>query len=591
MGVSARTPDPCLDESELLAYADGRGVVGRQRSDVEAHVASCAECRTLLSALAQSASVVQVKSGVAFAATEFGGNATMRLPSEPPGRSPSVPPPSGGPVNPSRRSGGASLAVESGAPASLVRATTPELAVRVGDVLAQKYRIDRVLGVGGMGVVVAAHHLALGQSFAIKFLHPQIAREGEAKARFLREARAAAQLRGEHVVRVTDTGALESGTGPDVPFLVMELLDGQSLGTLLRAGRRFGPDESVLYMLQAAEALAEAHRQGMVHRDLKPDNLFLARRADGTPFVKVVDFGISKTREEGALSLTSHNAIMGTPRYMAPEQMRSSKDVDARADVWALGAILYELLAGAPPFDAASITELITQVQLAPHVPLASRVPGLAPALAAVVEGCLQKDPASRIPDTLALARALRTVSPRDGWVHIERIERLLGAASLPPPPPPPPPQAAAPVSQASHAPPAGGVRLWHVALGALALGALLGGVGLVALKGHDDAAASVRPEPLGLAGVAASAPTGTAARDVPLPLVDAPPATSASATAPGPALASPAAAKGNRGKPAPSAPVASAASPAGAPSPAVPSPAAPASAPPVDPHGLRSRN
>jgi eukaryotic-like serine/threonine-protein kinase len=581
MGVSARTPDPCLDESELLAYADARGVVGRQRSDVEAHVASCAECRTLLSALAQSASVVQVKSGVAFAATEFGGNATMRLPSEPPGRSPSVAPASGGPVNPSRRSGGARLAVESGAPASLVRATTPELAVRVGEVLAQKYRIDRVLGVGGMGVVVAAHHLALGQSFAIKFLHPQIAREGEAKARFLREARAAAQLRGEHVVRVTDTGALESGTGTSVPYLVMELLDGQSLGTLLRAGRRFDPDESVLYMLQAAEALAEAHRQGMVHRDLKPDNLFLARRADGTPFVKVVDFGISKTREEGALSLTSHNAIMGTPRYMAPEQMRSSKDVDARADVWALGAILYELLAGAPPFDAASITELITQVQLAPHVPLASRVPGLAPDLAAVVEGCLQKDPASRIPDTLALARALRTASPRDGWVHIERIERLLGTASLPPPAPAPAP---APVSRVSHAPAAGGVRLWHVALGALSLGALLGGVGLVALTGHDGAATSVRTEPLGLAGVAPSAPTGTAALDVPVSLVDAPSASSSIGAAHGPAVASTVVAKGNRGKPAPSVPVASAPV-------AAPSPAAPSSAPPVDPHGLRSRN
>lgn len=565
MAVSARTPDPCLDESELLAYADGRGVVGRPRSDVEAHVASCAECRTLLSALAQSASVVQVKSGAAFAATEFGGNATMRLPSEPPA--------SGGPVN---------VAVESGAPASLVRAKAPELAVRVGDVLAQKYRVERVLGVGGMGVVVAAHHLALGQSFAIKFLHPQIAREGEAKARFLREARAAAQLRGEHVVRVTDTGALE---GPDVPFLVMELLDGQSLGTLLRAGRRFSPDESVLYMLQAAEALAEAHRLGMVHRDLKPDNLFLARRADGTPFVKVVDFGISKTREEGALSLTSHNAIMGTPRYMAPEQMRSSKDVDARADVWALGAILYELLAGVPPFDAASITELITQVQLAPHVPLAARVPGLAPALAAVVEGCLQKDPASRVPDTLSLARALRSVSPRDGWVHIERIERLLGAGSLAPPPP----SVAPPVSQA---PVAGRVRLWRVALGALgalALGAMLAGAALLALTRHDGAAASAAAtEPQGLAGV--TAPRPSAVGDS-VALVDSSPsATAQSVASHGPAAAFPAP-KGNRAKAAPSTSAAVAPSAVPAPPPALPAPPASSAAPPVDPHGLRSRN
>ncbi len=562
MGVSARTPEPCLDESELLAYADGRGVVGRSRSDLEGHVASCAECRTLLSALAQSASVVQVKSGAAFAATEFGGNATMRLPS------------SEGLVN---------VAMESGAPVSVVRATTPELAVRVGEVLAHKYRIERVLGVGGMGVVVAARHLALGQSFAIKFLHPQIAREGEAKARFLREARAAAQLRGEHVVRVTDTGALESGTGLEVPFLVMELLDGQSLGTLLRAGRRFTVDESVLYMLQAAEALAEAHRMGMVHRDLKPDNLFLARRADGTPFVKVVDFGISKTREEGALSLTSHNAIMGTPRYMAPEQMRSSKDVDARADVWALGAVLYELLAGVPPFDAPSITELITQVQLAPHVPVASRVAGLAPALAAVVEGCLRKDPASRIADTMALARALRPVAPRDGWVHIERIERLFGASpSLPPPPP------AATVPQAA----AGvGVRLWHVALGALVLGALLAGVGLVALTRHDGTAAASGPaEPLGLAGVSAPAPSGP--REVPVSLVDPVPLPtsldSGNAAHGSPAAAAALAPKGNRAKPASSA---SSSPPAPAPSSPTSPAASPATSPPVDPHGLRSRN
>ncbi len=564
MGVSARTPDPCLDESELLAYADGRVVAGRPRPEVEAHVAACAECRTLLSALAQSASVVQVKSGVAFAATEFGGHATLRLPSEPP--------PSGGPVN---------AAPELGAPASLVRAKAPELAVRVGDVLAEKYRIDRVLGVGGMGVVVAAHHLALGQSFAIKFLHPQIAREGEAKARFLREARAAAQLRGEHVVRVTDTGALD---GLGVPFLVMELLDGQSLGALLRAGRRFSPDESVLYMLQAAEALAEAHRLGMVHRDLKPDNLFLARRADGTPYVKVVDFGISKTREEGALSLTSHNAIMGTPRYMAPEQMRSSKDVDARADVWALGAILYELLSGAPPFDAPSITELITQVQLAPHVPLAARVPGLAPALAAVVEACLQKDPAARTPDTLALARALRPVSPRDGWVHIERIERILGGG----------PSAASEVvaGPASQRPAAGGARLWQVALAALALGALLAGAALLVITRRDGAAgAPPKGDPQGLAAVAAPAPSISAD---PVSLVDPAPALTASAAAQG-AVASQVGPKGGRAKVAPSAPVAAAPS-ASASAPTVPPPLAPASAPssappPVDPHGLRSRN
>jgi serine/threonine-protein kinase len=596
MGVFARNPHECLDESELLAFADGRGSAGvagaaRPREAVEAHLAGCSECRTLLSALAQSASVVQVKSGTAFAQTEFGGNATMRIPSPEAGMRSEPPPASGGASRPSRppASGGivsplASPVAPSAPPASGDGAAFAALAasaavVSIGDVLDAKYRVDGVLGVGGMGVVVAAHHLALGQSFAIKFLHPHIARQGEAKARFLREARAAAQLRGEHVVRVTDTGTFDLPVGPGVPFLVMELLDGQSLGTLLRSRRRFTVDESVLYMLQAAEALAEAHRIGIVHRDLKPDNLFLARRADGTPFVKVVDFGISKTRAEEALSLTSQNAIMGTPRYMAPEQMRSSKDVDARADVWSLGAILYELLAGAPPFDAPTITELITQVQLAPHVPLAMRAPGLTPDLAAVVEACLVKDPAARLRDVLSLARALRSVCPPEGRVHIERIERLFGQGSDASARASSPPPSLAPA--VAPAPPPR-LRLWHIALGALGLGIALGAVVLAALPRGE---AAPPPGSLGLASVSAPPPASAApdlADPALLPLAAGPatvPAPQAKAGAPRP----------GRADTSPRLPVAATAPP---PSAAPTLPPVPSSAPPaLDPHGLRSRN
>ncbi|RYE95126.1 MAG: serine/threonine protein kinase, partial [Myxococcales bacterium] len=214
--------------------------------------------------------------------------------------------------------------------------------VAVGDVLAGKYRVETIIGKGGMGFVVAAMHLQLHESVALKFLLPQAANEPEYAARFEREARMMAKLRSEHVVRVIDVDKLESGA----PFMVMELLDGTDLRDIIREVRQVPLDVALDYFLQACEGVAEAHAQGIVHRDLKPTNIFVTQRRDGSTLVKVLDFGISKLQSDGDEDdqLTGAATILGSPRYMPPEQLRSSRNVDHRADVWALGAILQELL-------------------------------------------------------------------------------------------------------------------------------------------------------------------------------------------------------------------------------------------------------
>ncbi len=209
-----------------------------------------------------------------------------------------------------------------------------------GEVLDGKYRVEGTLGRGGIGAVLAAHHLALDRKVAIKLLLHQTEEGSEQAQRFAREARVTAQLQGEHVARVLDVGELPSGA----PYIVMEYLEGSDLRSQREKG--LAVETIVDYALQAAEGLAEAHARNIVHRDLKPGNLFLAKRPDGSQIVKVVDFGLSKYSGGDQGSLTHTAALMGSPRYMAPEQLLSSKHVDARADIWSLGAVLYELLAG-----------------------------------------------------------------------------------------------------------------------------------------------------------------------------------------------------------------------------------------------------
>jgi len=282
------------------------------------------------------------------------------------------------------------------------------LIVRVGDLLASKYRVERVLGEGGMGQVVAARHEQLGVLFALKLMLPSVVADETLRERFLREARAAASLRSENVARVTDFGVLTEGT----PYIVMEYLEGMDLMGLLTARGTLPPAEAVGYVLQTCKAMDEAHRNGIVHRDLKPQNLFLTTRADGTPLVKVLDFGISKlVGPHAGPSMTLSAMMMGSPLYMSPEQLRSAKNVDARTDIYSLGVILYQLLCGRPPVEAETFGELAERVFGGVIAPLRSLAPRVSAPLEAVVMRCLAKKPEDRFASVAELATALGSVS------------------------------------------------------------------------------------------------------------------------------------------------------------------------------------
>ncbi len=297
-----------------------------------------------------------------------------------------------------------------------------------GDVVCGKYVIDRELGEGGMGILFAATHRALHQKVAIKFLKSKYASEAGARERFLREARAAAAITSEHAARIQDVDETDTG----LPFIVMELLDGTDLDRLLSDRKRIPALEAVGYVLEACEAIAEAHAAGIVHRDLKPSNLFLAERANGTRIVKVLDFGISKSilQDEEApskKSLTAPNTLLGSPQYMSPEQVRNAKTVDARSDVWALGVILYELIAGVPPFECESIPELYAKILASPPTPLRKVVSDAPTGLGEVVASCLAKDVDERVPSVGALAMALAPFAPAGSEARVDRITRALG--------------------------------------------------------------------------------------------------------------------------------------------------------------------
>jgi len=305
--------------------------------------------------------------------------------------------------------------------------------VRQGDVLAGKYRVERVLGVGGMGVVVAAHHLQLDEKVALKFLLPEMLVSDEAVTRFAREARAAARIKSEHVARVFDVGILENGS----PYMVLEYLEGEDLGAQLQ---RCGPlpiGNAVDFILQTCVAVADAHALGIVHRDLKPANLFCVRRSDGQMLIKVLDFGISKTDVPGAASpgrFTRTSALMGSPVYMSPEQMQTPKDVDARTDIWALGIVLYELLAGSPPFEGETVPQISVRVATQPPTPLRGVRADTPMGLEDVVNRCLEKDRGRRYRDVGELAAALLPFAPDHARPLVQRVSGILGTSvpSLP---------------------------------------------------------------------------------------------------------------------------------------------------------------
>jgi serine/threonine-protein kinase len=292
-----------------------------------------------------------------------------------------------------------------------------------GTVLLDKYRVDWMLGVGGYGYVLKAQHLELGEAVAIKILRDDREADAQTLGRFEREGRLVAQLKSEHVARVLDVGKLPTGA----PYMVMELLEGDDLGKLLESGP-LDVTRAVDYILQACEALAEAHGRGIVHRDIKPGNLFLARLPAKRSIVKVLDFGISKSARHYDKRLTQTQSILGTPAYMAPEQMRDARNVDYRADIWALGAVLFELVEGQLPFDADNFAELVIAVSTTPFRPML-----LAPELRPVLEHCLAKNVDDRFHSIAQLATALAPFgTPETTRDYVSRIHRLLGNTAPP---------------------------------------------------------------------------------------------------------------------------------------------------------------
>jgi serine/threonine-protein kinase len=307
-------------------------------------------------------------------------------------------------------------------------------APEVGQILAGKYQVERVLGQGGMGVVLAARHLQLEQRVALKFLLPEAARRDDLVQRFLREARAAVRLRNEYVAKILDVGTLDTGS----PYIVMEFLDGQDLEARVEQRGPLPVEEAAEFLLQACEGLADAHKLGIIHRDLKPANLFVSERSDGSPCIKILDFGISKVTDEIGEGMTRTNEVMGSPHFMSPEQLRASRLADARSDIWALGVILFQLLTGKHVFDRGTLPELCTAIILEPPPTLRSVRPGLPAALDEVCLRCLEKDPARRYQTVAELAAALAPFGPSHAGVSAERASRVLGSpssrASLPAP-------------------------------------------------------------------------------------------------------------------------------------------------------------
>lgn len=345
------------------------------------------------------------------------------------------------------------------------------LPVRVGDTIAGKYQVERVLGTGSMGVVVAAMHVDLHELRAIKLMLPGPLADAEAVGRFLREARAAARLKSDHVARIHDIGRLETGS----PFIVLELLEGTDLEALLERESSVSVERAARYVAQACDAVGEAHTLGIVHRDLKPENLFLTTGPRGEERVKVLDFGIAKiTEPDSAVKMTQMSSVFGTPLYMSPEQMRAARNADARSDVWALGVILYSLCTGRAPFLGSTITEVCSAV--CTDVPIKPRDlrPEIPPELEAVMLQCLEKEPAARFANANELGAALSAFTgitstpgrpsghPATAWTGPTTPRApLSSAAELPAPIGTSPPRAGSsqPPVPASNAPMGGGTQ------------------------------------------------------------------------------------------------------------------------------------
>ena len=323
--------------------------------------------------------------------------------------------------------------------------TAGAVRLEAGSVLDERYQLEKVIGRGGMGTVFAAKHLELGETVAVKVLQTGTAfntLEAEHLERFLREARLAAKIKNEHVVRVLDVSRGKNGAPP---FIVMEMLDGMDLGDVIEKHGRVPIPEAVDYILQACEALAEAHALGVVHRDLKSSNLHRTRHPDGTFTIKVLDFGISKTAEdtldEGKLQLTSTSAVFGSPAYMSPEQIRSAKHVDARSDVWSLAVVLYELVANKLPFKAETASAMLAAISVDAPTPLAEHGVLAPPGFEQAIGAALAKDREQRTANVGAFAASIAPFGGAGAAASLAAVNRAMtrvasrNNGSLQPPP------------------------------------------------------------------------------------------------------------------------------------------------------------
>lgn len=303
----------------------------------------------------------------------------------------------------------------------------PDLPIREGQTLAGKYALERLLGVGSMGEVYRATNLAAGRVVAVKLLRKEHASNEQVVARFLREAKAANMVAHRNVAQVLDVGQDADG----VPFIVQEFLEGRDLSDMLLEFEFGMPVQLALNLfLPITQAMAAVHAAGLVHRDLKPENVMLAH-VDGLTVPKVLDFGVSKMEQgAGDVRLTGVNTIMGSPNYMCPEQIQKPQTVDARADVWALGVMLYEALSAQLPFDSPNISTLFVKICSGSFTPLDEVAHSLPQGVVDIVHRCLRVDREERFADATALARALTQAAGRSQ----ESVQQLRGGAlDLPP--------------------------------------------------------------------------------------------------------------------------------------------------------------
>jgi serine/threonine protein kinase/TPR repeat protein len=322
--------------------------------------------------------------------------------------------------------------------------------IGIGNVIGEKYVVTARIGEGGMGIVLAARHRDLDELVALKVLRPALRENPDIAARFADEARTSARIKSTHVARVRDVSNVDGH-----PYIVMEHLRGEDLSALIRRrGASVPVAEAADLLLQACEAVHEAHTLGIVHRDLKPSNLFITREPDGTAFVKVLDFGISKSVTASDMSTTKRGDAFGSPHYMSPEQFASTKDVDLRTDVWSLGVILYELLTGTLPFPGEAFGEVCTQVVRGTYESPSTRRPGIPPVLEQLIADALERDREHRVPSVEAFAARLAPFAKAAGRLSNRRIQGLAARAATSPGDAAPPDDAVDPQDESATRPP-----------------------------------------------------------------------------------------------------------------------------------------